>query len=388
MTETITYSLRGKHPDSEKYYRDIAHFTDQVLKESEGKVRPIAEEFRNRVSTDQLEPPRTVEEYVLELLMLGLFWRIYSKRAIGAPEFPLKMLSTLGEVRETGGLVKAGSDRLRGLLLTLFLLPQSNKTPELKLEHYDKLLEWLHATGDFGQEVKRLAGWRPYLADLTPENRTELLTTALDFAKWFKEAGLETLGEYTEHVESFLTEVQNSRRWREDVISCGRQREEYHLNMVGAEVMSRAFAADFQKMPHKEVLLPGCMRANPKGCQLQQTPLGPRCTGCTPNCRIHQITKVGDRHNFGVLLILHSSELFKDWPEGEIGIVGVACVPTLLAGGLKAKSKGIPPMCVLLDHCGCQTHWHPQGIQTDINLDKLWSILGIPIGDEPSASSL
>lgn len=47
--------------------------------------------------------------------------------------------------------------------------------------------------------------------------------------------------------------------WRKDVIFCVSRRAEYHLNMVGAEIMNRAYRERFIKTPKKAVLLPACM---------------------------------------------------------------------------------------------------------------------------------
>jgi hypothetical protein len=52
-------------------------------------------------------------------------------------------------------------------------------------------------------------------------------------------------------------------------------------------------------------------------------------------------------------------------------------VSNLVSGGWKAKGLGLPPQCVLLDHCGCRKHWHAQGIATDINMGQLREILSI-----------
>jgi hypothetical protein len=52
-------------------------------------------------------------------------------------------------------------------------------------------------------------------------------------------------------------------------------------------------------------------------------------------------------------------------------------VSNLISGGYKVKAYGIPPQCVLLDHCGCRKHWHEQGIPTDINMGRLREVLSI-----------
>jgi hypothetical protein len=91
---------------------------------------------------------------------------------------------------------------------------------------------------------------------------------------------------------------------------------------------------------------------------------------------------MGRKFGFSVLMVPHESSVFsgdagkKLIGEG-VGIVGIACVSNLVSGGWKAKGLGLPPQCVLLDHCGCRKHWHEQGIATDINMGRLREILDI-----------
>lgn len=81
------------------------------------------------------------------------------------------------------------------------------------------------------------------------------------------------------------------------------------------------------------------------------------------------------RHRFEVRIITHSSAAFAEGELDGLSIVGIGCVSTLLSGGWKARSLGLPAQCVLLDYCGCKAHWHPTGIATAINLRQLQRVL-------------
>lgn len=60
-----------------------------------------------------------------------------------------------------------------------------------------------------------------------------------------------------------------------------------------------------------------------------------------------------------------------------MGVVGVACVTNLLAGGWKAAAMGIPVQCVVLDHCGCH-HWSPDRLPTRIDEEYLVGLFEPP----------
>ena len=53
--------------------------------------------------------------------------------------------------------------------------------------------------------------------------------------------------------------------------------------------------------------------------------------------------------------------------ERKKGLIGIACVPKLYSGGLKAIRLGYIPQCMPLDFSGCKAHWQERDIMTTIN---------------------
>ncbi len=380
--EAITYSLRNDAADSAQYYEDAAKFTDVVLKTGESLYRLI-DNFRTYITDHHIEAVRSKEEYLFELLTLGTLWRVYCDDAHDMPDVPAKILMGLADLRKQGGSIKQGADFLKGIIATAFISPVDRTWyPRPTLDHLEKLLQWMAATGEFPQEMKRLRAWREFWC-CKPDTASSEIGQAISFAEWFEPASEAALGKYTPNVEKFLNESQASHRWKEDVIFSGRRRVEYHLNMVGAEIMNRAFRDSFLAAKKKAVVLPACMRYHPKPiCKAVSNGLSCECTGCTPQCRVNQLTKMGKKFGFEVFLVPHESSVFSGDAGKQLigegaGIVGIACVSNLVAGGWKAKALGMPPQCVLLDHCGCRKHWHEKGISTDIDMKQLRHVLNL-----------
>jgi hypothetical protein len=389
MVEVITYSLRDGRKQSEQYYQDVATFTDEVLAEAEDRVQALVEAFQAYLQRTGHESPRSHAEYAFELLTLGVLWRVYAGEAIGLTRAPQRLLAGLAQLRvrawrQQNESLKSVIDFWRGVLATLFLFrPHSGKATSPTLDNLDRLLNWLTAANDFKEEVKRLRTWRDFLADQQPGDVKKNLDAAISFATWFEARSQITLGHYTPHVEQFLADTHPGYRWREDVIFCGRQRVEYHLNMTGTEILNRAFREKFLKTDRKLVLLPPCMTAQPRNqCEARSTPFGARCAGCTPGCRVHQVTKLGEKHGFEVLIMPHELSVFSNpqmqpTKDSTVGIVGVSCPLTNVTGGWETKDMGLPAQGVLLDYCGCPWHWHREGIPTDINLNQLLRMLAL-----------
>lgn len=369
MTEAITYSLRTAEPRSDHYYTDVAALT--------GEVAAAARERLALPLATAPSPAPSFEEQVVELLTLGVLWRTYGGRALALPALGRRWLTRLGALRQQGGWRKRGADLLRGILSTLLL----TRSAGLQRFHpspadLERLLGWLEATGEYGQEAARLRRWQERWAGLSPADFGQLMVAVLAFAAWFEQRSAEALGDYTRGVDRYLAGAHSRRRWQEDLISTGRPRVEYHLNMVGAELMNRAYRQGFLEAARKAVLVPACMRALPEvECRAVREAHHLRCTGCTAGCRVHQVRRLAERHGAEVRIITHSSSAFGREELAGLGIVGIGCVSTLLSGGWRARALGLPAQCVLLDYAGCRTHWHPTGVATDLNMHQLRRVL-------------
>lgn len=379
--DILTYSLKSGESIFSQYYEDITKFTDEVIIEMNNDIGAITEDFQKYVAKNAHEFQRSKLEYEIELLVLGILWKQHIKRALGVKKFSADMLSSLALQREKNGAAKIYIDYFSGILKNLFLMKEDTYLKDVPktIENMDKLLVWMAASGDYNYAVKRLRHWKNYLSFQSSEKVIKCITKTLELADYFEKSSSTAIGGYTERVDKFLENDYLKHKWKEDVIYCGSKRVEYHLNMVGAEIMNRAFRENFLKTEEKRVLLPSCMRFNNNGkCRAEKTSKGYICCNCTFKCNVNKLSKMGEKHGFRVYIIPHESTPFtkERLEEGKIGVVGIACVLNLISGGWKARELGFVPQCVLLDYCGCKKHWDKEGIMTDINLTQFEKVIG------------
>lgn len=387
----ITYKLNQNGSAASSYYRTISQFTDDVLELAKHTIAPIATSYRQYIIDYELEEPRTVEEYTYELLNLGVLWRAYGNTALAVEFAPFHTLARLGDWRKTHPQLKSAIDFVRGILLSFFLVPvpvKRTEYPPVGLRDIEQLVAWLEATGDFREDAFRYVRWLGYWGTKPWKMISETITTVLSFTDWFEVESEHRLGMFTPNVDNFVSHNKGTYRWREDRFSCLRSRTEYHLNMVGAEIMNRAYRNEFISCKQKAVLLPGCMRARTEEkCQGIKTAKGIQCTGCESSCRVYQLREMGKRNGFDVMVIPHSTDLSK-WSakpgEEKTAVVGVACLSVLVEGGWELKRNNVPAQCVLLNECGCKKHWHKYGFPTELDVRELKRILS-PHKDKPLA---
>ncbi|MFO7445713.1 MAG: DUF116 domain-containing protein [Ignavibacteriaceae bacterium] len=388
--KTITYTLKNGDYTSGKFYHDLHHFTNDVLNKTNIRFSFETDNFRSFLAENGYEKLRTKEEYFFELLMIGVFWIQYSDAAVKLGSSAQKLLQYLVELRDKNKKLKIYVDYLRGILSTIIIyknLQPEGYPAEASFKNFILLINWLSATGEFKEEVKRFLLWKEYFSSSGELHTAAAINDTIKLAQWFKSISEQALGRYTHNVESFLKSEFKNHLWKEDIIFCARGRVEYHMNMFGSEIMNRAFKEDFFNAGKRAVLLPACMRALPdKLCKAKRFGLDYICTGCTPGCRVHQLNMLGEKDNFKVYIIPHSSD-FSQWlrergVNSGVGTVGVACINNLISGGLELKSLDIPAQCVLLDYCGCKNHWDKEGIPTDLNINQLKTIMNKEVNVE------
>jgi len=369
-----TYDLRPATAPAGRFLRDVARLADEVLRAGLA-LRPTATACARHVEESGLVP-RCPDELLLDLLALGVLWRARGDEATRISGARLRLMETLAAGRRAGGArVRDGSPCL---ILSLDAPPEPGHALP-GLADLDRLFTWLLASGEYDDALARLEPVRSFLAAeprLAAGRLADLVAFAIAFEAW----GEWTLGAYTRRVERFLREDLPRRRWREDAVQCARRPVEYHLDLVGAEILNRAWRDDFLARPRHVVVLPACARARcDSECQAIRGEGDLRCTRCTSGCAVRAATAVAEAAGAEAVAVVHGSDFssFLRSPALSgpgVGIVGVACAANLLAAGWRARSAGFPAQCVVLDRSGCG-HWLDEPRPTALDLRELTRIL-------------
>lgn len=327
---------------NDKYYIDVKNFGDKFLE--------FSKEFNFKN-----------DEESLEALCIGVYWYLYGSTALDLNSNIHQVLANLSEYRRAFPEDKLFIDELRGKLLTKYLFKPFKKNNEkLTKENLRMLIKFLEATGDY---IDQLPHFRNFNANLDD---------CISLTKWFCENSYNYLGEYTSNLENYLEINEPSHLMEEDIIFYHGHELEYHLNMLGAEIMNRLFKYEYDKRPRKAIILPACMNMHNKKCKSKEDRLGNICTFCNPTCNVYKITKEYPNHE--VYIISHESTAFKGATKKdskELGIIGITCVLNLISGGWKSTNLSIPPQCVLLDNVACKNHWLKEDISSSINNHEL-----------------
>lgn len=399
MTENGPYSLKSQDGKSDAYYHVITIFTDKWLETAlEALQRPV-EAFLawEQAADDGIE--RQPAEAAFEMLVLGVLLREHGAEALQMPSVPAWALAKLVEAQDRMPLpaVEKPAKAVRGLVHGLLQngqesegqMPDTAPFGEPASELVRRLVIWLNAHG-FSAQADRMAQWQKYLAELNPQAAEAYLARCLLLAEAFSEESQAALGDFTRGVEEYTTCVRANwfNRFRYDTQLITRTQTEYHLGMLGTEILTRAYRSRFLAAKRKIVIVPDCLcRLSPRvvsaetaACQAKLTSLGLKCQNCTPGCRVRQLTAIGEKRGFEVYILpddLRGIGLGACSKLDNTGVVGVSCVLTNWDAGWLVNSAGVPCQGVLLDYAGCKSHWSETGRSTDVNFDKVLEMVGL-----------
>lgn len=138
--------------------------------------------------------------------MIGILWKVYSKKAYNLDKKPQKLLESLVSIRNETNYSKEKIDTIRGILMTRYLMPKTEDgyCKELTFTNFNKLLMYIMATGDFINELVKLNSWKEFLKTRSMEEVSRFLEIAVTFADIFEIKSRSVLGKYTVNIEKYL----------------------------------------------------------------------------------------------------------------------------------------------------------------------------------------
>ncbi|HMA96693.1 MAG TPA: DUF116 domain-containing protein [Polyangiaceae bacterium] len=372
-----TYSLRAASPDNEPYLGAVRRLADWV--EASGEVlRPVIEAYAEFVELNGREQRRSNSEYLLEGLVLGVMWRARGREALEPSESLRGLVTELVRERRSGAPLRR--DESRAALANLGNRSRRGRI-DPTLQEIHALLNWMLATGEYDDEVARLEGWTAFLSTTQSATNREILRLVVAFAVRFEAIAERYLGGFTEGVNRFFDQELVARGPREDTLQCSRRRVEYHLNMVGAEMLNRAWRRGFLACRRHVVVMPGCVTLREETeCRAVRAEVERKCTHCTLGCSVSAATRMSERAGADAVFVMHGSNFsrFLDaqaLKDEHVGVIGIACAAGLLGAGWRARSKGLMAQCVLLNASGC-LHWQSVLTPTTFDVAELSRILG------------
>lgn len=185
----------------------------------------------------------------------------------------------------------------------------------------------------------------------------------------------ESLPVYTTGVKQHLKNIPLKQRL-DPIIRT--KEHQYHLYMIEIELVNRIYKEAFKNSSYKFALIAHCLRDFRPECKSVSGDYESVCKGCTKDCFIHlggMLLKKHDIHPY-ISESMDLDKLFKriKADHGDVGALGIACVPELAMGMRLCIKFGIPPVGIPLDANRC-ARWMKKAHENTFNIKELEKLL-------------
>jgi hypothetical protein len=229
----------------------------------------------------------------------------------------------------------------------------------------DKILEKNHDLLQVIETINRFSSRKCYLRSILKNNKTSSLIFDL------LQMTDSLLKEYTENTEEHLKTLPVSKLWDRRLATT---REQYHLYMLEIELTNRLFSADFKKADRKIALLPYCLQDFSASCKSEKDGFDYQCRRCSAKCYQNHASSILQKHNIEPYIWMggNMKQLAKYTLEEKrtFGVLGIACIPELMAGMRNCRNNHIPVVGIPLNANRC-VRWFGEFFQNSIDLNAL-----------------
>jgi len=195
-----------------------------------------------------------------------------------------------------------------------------------------------------------------------------------EYTKLIKEL-FQTFHSYTLAVEQHLRSLSF---WKFRDKRLATTEPQYHLYMMEIELFNRLNKNKFVQADHKIALLPHCLRDLTKNCKSEKEGFDVVCKKCSKDCYINESSKILLEHDIHPYIWMRSDlkKLGKQLKSENktLGILGIACIPELMAGLRKCQKYSIPTVGIPLNANRC-ARWFGEFLPTSVNTDQLKNLL-------------
>jgi hypothetical protein len=155
-------------------------------------------------------------------------------------------------------------------------------------------------------------------------------------------------------------------------------RDQYLLYMVEIELTNRINRNSFSNAAWRMALIAHCLRDFRAGCRSMPGDVEYLCSRCDLACLVNSGSELLHKYNIRpyISASMDHRRLFKNLKEvhREMGVLGIACIPELVAGMRLCEELGIPAIGLPLDANRC-SRWLGDCRETTFNMKELEKLI-------------
>jgi hypothetical protein len=154
--------------------------------------------------------------------------------------------------------------------------------------------------------------------------------------------------------------------------------EQYLFAAIEIELRNQLNSARFRVCAEKLAFLPHCLRNLDAVCAAKPHGLDVVCRACSDACYVNAASRVLRRHHVQPYLWMNANlgRLLREKATSPtaLGVLGIACIPELVAGMRVCAGAGVPVLGLPLDANRC-ARWFGEFRPNTVNLGRLEALL-------------
>jgi hypothetical protein len=155
-------------------------------------------------------------------------------------------------------------------------------------------------------------------------------------------------------------------------------REQYLVYAIEIELRNRLNSTAFSRCDTRMALLPHCLRDLEATCAAKPHGFDVVCMACSDACYVNAVSRLLRHHRIQpyVWMSADLSRLLRQEARHPhaVGVLGIACIPELVAGMRRCARAGVPVLGLPLDANRC-VRWFGEFRQNTVNLGRLENLV-------------
>ena len=188
--DSPTYSLLNDSQSSENLYLNISKLADKVRLKADPFFSGIIKSFKDFISFSEIEDKKSDDEYLVELITIGILWQNYSQFSTKLPKWKSLILKNISLFREKYRKIGKLTGFIRKLLLSDNFPYQDEYEGNIlspTKQNLQRFSNWLYASGEYLQKAKRFDIWKFYWHTKNITQIENDFKNLNEFTKWFND---------------------------------------------------------------------------------------------------------------------------------------------------------------------------------------------------------
>lgn len=319
---------------SDDYYFDTLNLSKKIRKSIKLDFELELEDFIEFHKISSYESQRYEEEYVVDILLLGILWREFIDKALNISDTSYKILDRYNSEKYRNKKFKSKIREKfikKKIYADYFCRNKNEKNREYNYKNFNILMKYLINIEDYKLYYDRLIMWRDFLSNIRGEYCEKFLEKLAVFCEKYFTESEKILDKYILDYNSYLSNIKLSRYKDLDLFNYYIPKSLIYLNMIANQILNDLNSNKIKNIDEKFCIISKNYLSKDKLCEGPATDRGRLCNECSFDCRMNKITRVFKLYSYELYVSDNDMIRFDSLNLDEkVGIIAMSNISNML----------------------------------------------------------